>query len=288
MRQSLLGLLALTAAIHPATAVPTNDQLKEEARKAQAELDRLTKQLTADPYSAMPSAPLPSGKVVTARRFLNQMLQGIPAEGDVILPAHMKTTGGTKPLKLAWSVDVVGSTFLPGPTVRLVDSDMVFAGSGVVDRHRGADVYAGTDLRGKTVIIVTDNPNSRTRVNRSDLTQQWLTALDRGAAAVLWVTSTEPAATFWDTMRATWGMLHQAPDFRDADGRPRVPLKVAGILSYGAAKKIFSNSGSDFDAAVIAAREPGFRAMALPMKASMTLEIRPADEFDPVKFKIPE
>ena len=48
------------------------------------------------------------------------------------------------------------------------------------------------------------------------------------------------------------------------------------------------NVGTDFDSNVAAALQPGFRDFALPMKASMTLQVRPADQFNPDTFKIPE
>ena len=278
----ILALALLAAAPAQLAAQGSGKSLEAEARKAQADLERMVKQMQTDPYSAMPNATLPSGKTVSAKRYLNLMLQGIPAEGELVFPAHMKTTGGKKPLRLEWSVDVVGSTFLPGPQVKLADSQMVFAGHG--------NDLGGMDLSGKTLIVITDDGGlSRgARRNRADLTRQWRSALDRGAAAVLWVTSTEPALSYWDSMRATWSGVNQAAEFRDASGRPLYPLKVAGILSHKGAQKIFANAGVDFGASVAAARRPGFRPIALPMRASMILEVRDADQFNPDTFKIPD
>ncbi|MCL6729494.1 hypothetical protein [Sphingomonas hankyongi] len=280
-----LRLLVFAALISVSiSSAGSSKTLEQEAREAQKRLDDMTERLMRDPYEAMGNATLPSGKTVSVRRYLNQILQGIPAEGDVVFPAHMKTTGGRKPLKLEWSVDVVGSTFLPGPEVKLADSEMVFAGVG------SAENYAGLDVAGKTVIVITDDGGrSRgVRTSRSDLASQWRTALDRGAAAVLWVTSNQPALQFWDSMRATWSGVNQSPEFRDPQGHPLYPLKVAGILSHKGAKKIFANAEVDFDKSVAAALRPGFRAFALPMKASMTLQVRPADEFDSNSFKVPD
>jgi hypothetical protein len=281
MSLRVLGLALLAASVSVSASAKS---LEQEAREAQERLDRMTEQLMRDPYSAMPDTKLPSGKTVSARRYLNTILQGIPAEGDMVFPAHMKTTGGKKPLKLEWSVDVVGSTFLAGPEVRLTDSEMVFAGTG------SSENYAGLDVAGKTVIVITDDGGlSRgVRTNRSDITRQWRTALDRGAAAVLWVTSNEPALQFWDSMRATWSSVNQSPAFRDPQGRALYPLKVAGILSHKGVTRIFANAGTDFNSSVAAALQPGFRAFALPMKASMILQVRPADQFNPDTFKIPE
>jgi len=259
------------------------EQIKQEKKDAERRLEEMDRKMQ-DPYSVMGDTTLPSGKKISGKRYLNMILQGIPAEGDMVFPAHMKTSGGKKPLKLEWSVDVVGSTFLPGPEVRLADSEMIFAGTGS-ERALG-----GVDFTGRTLVVITDDGGlSRgVRTNRDDLLRQWRNALDRGAAAVLWVTSTEPALQFWDSMRATWAGINQSPEYRDASGRALYPLKVAGILSHKGAGKIFANAGVDFDASVAAARQPGFRAFALPMKASMTLQVRPADEFNPDTFKIPD
>ena len=283
---SLRFLAAAILASTPlaAAAQTSTKSLQQEAKDAQRRLDELTKQLMNDPYSAMPEATLPSGKKVSARRYMNLMLQGIPAEGPLVTPAHMRTTGGKKSLKLEWSVDVVGSTFLPGPDVRLSNSELVFAGVG------SENALGGMDLTGKTLIVITDDGGiSRgIRTNRADLTRQWRIALDRGAAAVLWVTSNEPALSFWDSMRATWAGVNQAAEFRDAQGRPLYPLQIVGILSHKGVLKIFANAGVDFDSSVVAANQPGFRAFSLPMSASMSVRVLDADEFDPVNFKIPD
>ena len=135
MSLRVLGLALLAASVSVSASAKS---LEQEAREAQERLDRMTEQLMRDPYAAMGNATLPSGKTVSVKRYLNQILQGIPAEGHLVFPAHMKTTGGKKPLKLEWSVDVVGSTFLAGPEVRLTDSEMVFAGTGSSENFQRA------------------------------------------------------------------------------------------------------------------------------------------------------
>jgi hypothetical protein len=247
--------------------------LEKEARKAQADLDQMTAQLSRDPYSMFPDVTLPSGEVVSAKRYLNQILQGIPAEGKLILPAPMKTSGGKTPLTLQPYADVLGSTPILAPQVTLESSEIIFGGTGS-DRG-GSSAIDNMDLHGKTVILLQDYR----------AVHRWKVAVERGAAAVLLIVSTERQPMQWDVARSAWGMAHQGMSQDPALSDPSAPTKIIAVLSNEGARKIFANAGVDFDASMAAAQEAGFEPFTLNMTASMTLEQRDAKDINPDTWK---
>lgn len=251
-------------------AAKRNVQLKAEAKEAQADLDQMVEKMK-DPYAAMGDVTLPSGKVVSAKRYLNQILQGIPAEGTLILPAPLKTSGGKGSLTLKPYMDVLGSTQLVARQVKLENSEIIFGGVGS-DRG-GESALDNMDLRGKTVILWQDYRAAH----------RWKVAAERGAAAIFLIVSKERAAEKWDVARSAWGMAHQGASQDPASSDTNT--KIVGILSNEGARKIFANAGMDFDASLAAAEQSGFKPVPLNMKASMTLELRDADEVDPDTWK---
>ena len=83
----ILALALLAAAPAQLAAQGSGKSLEAEARKAQADLERIVKQMQTDPYSAMPNATLPSGKTVSAKQLkrsnLPERLVAIAHEFDI-------------------------------------------------------------------------------------------------------------------------------------------------------------------------------------------------------------
>ena len=54
---------------------------------------------------------------------------------------------------------MVANTYQVQPRVELKDSEIVFVGYGINAPERGWNDYAGVDVRGKTVIILVNDPD---------------------------------------------------------------------------------------------------------------------------------
>ena len=76
--------------------------------------------------------------------------------------APLTFTGGKTPLSLAYRTDMVAATYRVVPNVTLSNSEVVFVGYGINAPERGWNDYAGVDVRGKTVVIIINDPDWQT------------------------------------------------------------------------------------------------------------------------------
>jgi len=72
--------------------------------------------------------------------------------------AKMVIGGGANPLELSVSSEFVAYTERVVDSVKLENSELVFAGYGVVAPEYGWNDYAGLDVKGKTVIVLVNDP----------------------------------------------------------------------------------------------------------------------------------
>lgn len=191
----------------------------------------------------------------------------------------LKVTGGKAPLSFAYKTDMVAATRRAVPHVEVKNSDIVFVGYGINAPERGWNDYAGLDVRGKTVIVLVNDPDwqqplgqgafeGRAMTYYGRWTYKYEEAARQGAAAVFIVHDTEPAAYGWNVVESsnTGPLL----DMQSADnGMSHVA--VQGWLGNEAARRLVAASGQDLDKLTAAAKLKGFRPVPLKLKASITL-----------------
>ena len=68
--------------------------------------------------------------------------------------------------RFAYRTDFVANTYQVQPRVELEDSEIVFVGYGINAPERGWNDYAGVDVRGKTVVILVNDPDWQTHGSR--------------------------------------------------------------------------------------------------------------------------
>ena len=186
---------------------------------------------------------------------------------------------GGKTRTLAFGTDMVLGTRTGKPEVSLDRSDLVFVGYGVDAPERNWNDYAGVDVKGKTVVILVNDPGFH--ANDAALfdgprmtwygrwTYKFEEAARKGAAGALIVHDTAGAAYGWDVVRNSWSGAQYALRPSD-DPAPRLP--VQGWITGEQAKALFADAGMDFEALRAAAGKPGFKAVPLPATASTTLK----------------
>jgi Zn-dependent M28 family amino/carboxypeptidase len=180
--------------------------------------------------------------------------------------------------------DYVGFTSRITPRVEARDSDVVFVGYGVVAPEFGWDDYKGVDVRGKTVImLVNDPPVTDPKTGRLDprmfgghamtyygrWTYKYEIAAQKGAAACLIVHETAPAAYPFGVVVASW--TRENFEIRRAD-KNAGHLALSGWLTFDAAKKLIAAGGNDFEALKTTAVTRDFRPVPLGAKASFVIE----------------
>jgi Zn-dependent M28 family amino/carboxypeptidase len=170
---------------------------------------------------------------------------------------------------VAWTKRVV-------PESKIENSDLVFVGYGIVAPELGWNDYAGVDMKGKTAVILVNDPDfdgqqpalfkGKAMTYYGRWTYKYEEATRQGAAGALIIHETAPAAYGWDVVRNS----NTGPqlDAETADGNAKRPA-IEGWVQLDVAKKIFELGGKDFDALHRAARDQGFRPVPLDVKASV-------------------
>lgn len=203
-------------------------------------------------------------------------LQSVPAiettqlDGDKVVVA---VDEGGKVEKYANHTDVMITTLQGKPQVELKDSDMVFVGYGIVAPEYHWNDYAGLDVKGKTVVVLVNDPGSvrasmfkgRNMTYYGRWTYKFEEAARQGAAGCLVVHNTDKAGYPWHVVVNSWsGPQFSLPPSED----PAPRLTMAGWISGDAAKNLFAKAGADFDALKAAAAVQGFKPVPLAAKLS--------------------
>ena len=281
--KSLTFLLCLTAisATAPAAIAPS---VSVETLKS------VTRTLSSDEYEGRAPATPGEAKSIAyiADRFRaaglapgnrGQWLQPVPLVEIDTSPTPLAISGGKQPLALGYRTDMVAATYQVQPRTEVKDSDIVFVGYGINAPERGWNDYAGVDVRGKTVVILINDPDYQMRDRNGPFEGRAMTyygrwtykfeeAARQGAAAAFIVHDTEPAAYGWNVVQSSW----TGPQYEMDDARNHMDQsKVIGWLTNDAARRLFANAGRDLDAMSSAAKQPGFRAVPLGMKAGIAL-----------------
>ena len=192
--------------------------------------------------------------------------------------APLTFSGGKTPLALAYRTDMVIATYRVTPKVELKNSPVVFVGYGINAPERGWNDYAGLDVKGKTVVILVNDPDWETPGREGPFEGKAMTyygrwtykfeeAARQGAAAAIIVHDTEPAAYGWGVVQSSW----TGPQVElDAKGDHLDQSQAIGWIQLDKAKALFASAGKDFDVLQAAAKQKGFRAVPLGLKASVS------------------
>ncbi len=151
-------------------------------------------------------------------------------------------------------------------------SPLVFAGYGVVAPEYGWNDYAGMDVHGKTVVVLINDPGNedaspdpaffkgRAMTYYGRWTYKFEEAARLGAAAMLIVHETGPAAYGWQVVRN--GGVGPRLWLGTADNNAGQPA-IEGWMTRGTAEDLFRRCGLDYAAMKQAANTKGFRAVAM-------------------------
>jgi Zn-dependent M28 family amino/carboxypeptidase len=239
-----------------------------EGRKPGSIGERMTTTYLVDQFQGMGLKPGNGGSY----------LQRVPMVETTLLDSDKITldvTEGGNVEKFAYRADTILGTWQDKPEVELKNSDLVFAGYGVVAPEYQWNDYAGLDVKGKTVIVLVNDPgfgngdetlfkgNAMTYYGR--WTYKFEEAARQGAAGCLIVHETAAAAYPWEVVVNSWS----GPQFNlPASEDPEPRLLVAGWLTTDAARRLFAGAGADFDAQKKSADLRGFKPSPLAARLS--------------------
>ena len=199
--------------------------------------------------------------------------------------APLTITGGKgAPIALNYATDWVGATYREDARTELKDSELVFVGYGVVAPEKGWNDYAGVDMKGKTAVILVNDPDFNTTGTEGPFNGKAMTyygrwsykyeeAARQGAAGAIIIHDTAPAAYGWNVVESSWS----GPQAYAQRGENAPPLtQMNGWVQLEAGKRSLAAAGQDFAALSTAAQAKGFKPVPLGLKAgtSFTNDIR--------------
>jgi Zn-dependent M28 family amino/carboxypeptidase len=165
------------------------------------------------------------------------------------------------------------------PEVKVADSEAVFVGYGVVAPEYGWDDYKGLDVRGKTLLMLVNDPPVADPKNPAQLdpsvfkgramtyygrwTYKYEIASEKGASAAILIHETGPAGYPFEVVRGSWSRENFDIARSQPAGEPPDRVAVEGWLTDGKARDLFRAGGGDFDALKKAAAKRDFRPVPL-------------------------
>ncbi len=256
-----------------------------------------TKQLSSDRFEGR--APGTNGEDLTVAYLIDQFktlglrpgntdgtfTQKVPLVGITADGAPLVLSKGADERRLAWRDDVVAWTKHVAPSASIDASELVFVGYGVVAPEYDWDDYKGLDVKGKTLVMLVNDPPVVDPSNPSELdpkvfggramtyygrwTYKFEIAADKGAAAVFIVHETAPASYPFTVVQGS--NLGEKFDLVTADknmGRSSIEGWVTGEQG----RNILSWAGQNFDELKTLAATRDFTPVPLGITASMTLK----------------
>ncbi|HSF11607.1 MAG TPA: M28 family metallopeptidase [Erythrobacter sp.] len=260
----------------------------EPGQLSEATMKDVTRALSSDAFEGrMPGTPGEEKTIaLMVERFKAAGLQ--PGNGESWVQevplieitgkdyAPLAITGSGTNLSFDFRKDWVGVTYREDAKTTLKDSELVFVGYGINAPERGWNDYAGLDVKGKTVVILVNDPdwqaanlegtfNGRAMTYYGRWTYKYEEAARQGAAGALIVHQTDPASYGWNVVESSW----TGPQAYAQRGENAPPLTLMnGWLTEDAARKVLTAAGQDLDALTKAAQAKGFKPVPLGLKLS--------------------
>ncbi len=258
-----------------------------DAITSQSLLDEI-KTLSSDEFEGRkPGSPGEEKTVAYMQREFQQIglkpgnpngtfLQDVPLAGITSKPEADLTVKGKKlGLEYRKNYIAVSSRYVPETDVK--NSAIVFVGYGVVAPEYGWDDYKDVDVKGKTILMLINDPQIPDPHDPSKLddqmfkgramtyygrwTYKYEIASEKGAAAAIIVHETGPAGYPFEVVSGSWGGENfgiQRPD----NNMSRVP--VEGWMTYDKVNELCRMAGLDLAKLKMDALKKDFKPVTLP------------------------
>jgi Zn-dependent M28 family amino/carboxypeptidase len=210
--------------------------------------------------------------------------QDVPLVGLTATSAASFRAGG-RTIPVAFPNDYVAVSRRVTPEVKVENSDIVFVGYGVVAPEYGWDDFKDVDVRGKTIVMLINDPavpqandpavldtavfRGKAMTYYGRWTYKYEIATEKGAAAAIIVHETGPAGYPYEVVSGSWG--RENFDVKPADNNMN-RVAIESWITLDKAKQLFAAAGQDFDALKKSALSRDFRPVALNAQANFSLQ----------------
>ena len=211
-------------------------------------------------------------------------VQEVPMFGFTATPRASFTAGG-KTINLSFPDDYVAVSRRFVQDVTVNNSDIVFVGYGIVAPEYGWDDYKGVDVKGKTIVMLINDPPipSASKPGQLDSTMfggkamtyygRWTykyeIAAEKGAAAAIIIHETGPAGYPYEVVSGSWS--RENFDISNP-GKNMDRIAVESWITESKARELFTAAGNNFEQLKDAARQKGFKPVPLNAKANFALK----------------
>jgi Zn-dependent M28 family amino/carboxypeptidase len=188
-------------------------------------------------------------------------------------PAVTTFVKGADKLDLKFSDDYVAVDNDQQPQVALSNAEVVFVGYGIQAPEFQWDDFKGTDLKGKVLLIMNNDPEDdpalfagKTRLYYGRWDYKYDSAARQGAAGAIIIHTTPSAGYGWNVIQSSWtGEQSYLP----LEGAPHVLVK--SWVTEDAARKLARLGGQDLDALRAAAQKRDFKPVPLGVTWNVAL-----------------
>ena len=293
---ALVSVLALTSACQkadmPGVEIAALPQVDVPALSEQT-MKEVTRELSLDSYEGR--SPGSAGEVKTVAYLISKFKaaglepgnNGSWTQDVPLIEITAKNVSALsiadrsgKAMSFAYGDEYVIGSYRETPKTEIKQSDIVFVGHGIVAPEKGWNDYAGVDVKGKTVVVMVNDPDfenegldgpfgGKAMTYYGRWTYKYEEAARQGAAAVLIIHDTAPAAYGWNVVNSSWTGTQFLAQSKD---RGMSQTQANGWVQKSVAKEIFAAAGQDLERQMAAAKQKGFKAVPLNLTASLSFE----------------
>ncbi|HZH02205.1 MAG TPA: M28 family peptidase, partial [Myxococcaceae bacterium] len=190
-------------------------------------------------------------------------------------PQTLVAAGGGKRLELKYSGDFIAVSGHQGPESTLRDAELVFVGYGIVAPEYNWDDFKGTDLKGKVLVMMNNDPEAdpalfggKTRLWYGRWDYKYTMAEQVGAAGAI-IIHTQPSAGYpWQVVQTSWaGEQFELPVAPKA-----AALQVRAWATEEASRALVGLAGKDLDALRAEAQKREFRPVPLGVRLNTSFK----------------
>lgn len=283
MKYKLLSI-ALFAFVFSCTQPAENIEFGENEEAAYREY---LSTLASDEF--MGRKPFTEGEEITLK-YLEEQFKALglePGNGDSYFQdvpmveimgslsgGKLSIQGANGNLSLDALTEVVGGTRRVVETQKLNQHPMVFAGFGINAPEYDWNDYEGLDVEGKIVVVMVNDPGfynadlfrGRDMTYYGRWTYKFEEAARQGAAGVLIIHDTKPAAYDWSVVRSSWS---KSKLFLQTENDNMDFCALEGWISGEAAENLFKIADvGDYTDLIEGAKKSGFKGIDLGMNLS--------------------
>ena len=289
MKNAIVLTLLLTAscAENPRAALqPALDSVNADSLLAEIKI------LSSDEFEGRkPASPGEAKSIAYMQSQFQQMglkpgnpdgtfIQNVPLAGITSKPEAAITVKGRK-LPLENLKDFIAVTQHYEPEVTLKNSPIVFVGYGVVAPEYGWDDYKDVDVKGKTILMLVNDPqvpdpkdamkldnsifNGKAMTYYGRWTYKYEIAAAKGAAAAIIIHETGMAGYPFEVVSGSWGGENFTIQRPDNNART---VPVQSWITWPKAKQLCSLAGLDLANLKAQALKKDFKPVALPGAAA--------------------